>query len=62
MPLVQGSWAQKEFYIYCMRSRYWLNGFFREKMQKAIWDKVFKNGPGQIFLKAVFHKFYLVHS
>ena len=39
-----------------------------------IWDKVFKNGPNEIcgrqplknlswnFLKAVFHKFYLVHS
>ena len=39
------------------------------------WDKVFKNGPSKIcgrqplknlkgsnFLKALFHKFYLVHS
>ena len=38
--------------------------------QQYIWDKVFKNGPSKIcgrqplksFLKAVFHKFYLVQS
>ena len=27
-----------------------------------IWFKVFKNGPNEFFLKAVFHKFHLVHS
>ena len=26
------------------------------------WDNVFKNGPSKIFLKAVFHSFYLIHS
>ena len=25
-------------------------------------DKVFKNGPSEILVKAVFHKFHLVHS
>ena len=38
---------------------------------RNIWDKVFKNGPNKVclsrpypfnFLKAVFNKFYLVHS
>ena len=35
---------------------------------KAMWDKVFKNGPSRIcgrqpnFLNTVFHKFYVVHS
>ena len=45
-------------------------------VQHNIWDKIFKNGPSKVcgrqplknlkcssdFLKAVFHKFYLVHS
>ena len=44
-------------------------------MQRNIWDKVFKSGPSKMcgrqpladytpsnFLKAVFHKFHLVHS
>ena len=41
-----------------------------KKKTNYIWVKVFKNGPSKIcgrlplkgFLKAVFHKFYLVHS
>ena len=28
----------------------------------STWGKVFKNGPSKNFLKAVFHKFYLIHS
>ena len=57
----------QDFYYFLTSSKYITN----------IWDKVFKNGPSKIcgrqpsnfkfpkisnFLKAVFHKFYLVHS
>ena len=42
----------------------------RSYVRSYIWDKVFKNGPSKFcviqplknFLKAVFHKSYLVHS
>ena len=42
------------------------SGYYDEFISSVIWVKVFKNGPSKIygrqFLKAVFHKFYLVHS
>ena len=27
-----------------------------------MWDQVWRNGPNKNFLKAVFHKFYFIHS